>query len=97
MRKQNAYILYKPFFDQVSQATYRDETDSQTDMEREHAVRKIYSLRPLPLMMGGIEVDDLQPHCTYYNYACGKENQQTNDSVRELERETDRRTDRDRD
>ena len=48
-------------------------------------------------MMAGSEVDDLPPHYTSCNYACGKENQQTNHNVRELERETDRQTDRDRD
>ena len=41
----------------------------------------IYSFRPLPLICVGVQVDDLQPHSIYYNYAHEQENQHTNENV----------------
>ena len=32
-------------------------------------------------MKEGVQVDDLPPHGTYYNYTFEQENQQTNDDV----------------
>ena len=46
---------------------------------------RFYSFRPLPLM----QVDDLPPHSTYYNYAHEQENQHTNHNVLELGTEND--------
>ena len=46
---------------------------------------RFYSFRPLPLM----QVDDVPPHSTYYNYAHEQENQHTNHNVFELGTEND--------
>ena len=37
----------------------------------------------------GVQVDDLSPHGTYYNYAYEQENQENNDSVLEIGTEND--------
>ena len=42
----------------------------------------------------GVQVDDLSPHGTYYNYAYEQEDQQTNDDVLELGTENERERER---
>ena len=62
-------------------STTMKEKKNQRERARERGIGNIDSFRPLPLICEGVQVDDVQPHSIYYNYAYEQENQHTNENV----------------